>query len=116
MIPIIAAAGYRVISPDLVGFGKSDKPANQEDYTYQKHVDWMTALVKELNLRNITLFCQDWGGLIGLRIAAEHEQRLKRIVTVNTFFSQLAITLLRMRSYSGRNSLNKHPNSKLVRS
>ncbi len=85
MIPIITAAGYRVIAPDLVGFGKSDKPANQEDYTYQKHVDWMTALVQELDLRNITLFCQDWGGLIGLRIAAEHEDRFKRIVAANTF-------------------------------
>ena len=68
MIPIIADAGYRVVVPDLVGFGKSDKPANQEDYTYQKHVDWMTSLVQELDLKNITLFCQDWGGLIGLRI------------------------------------------------
>ena len=61
MIPIIAGAGYRVVVPDLVGFGKSDKPANQEDYTYQKHVDWIMSLVLELDLRNITLFCQDWG-------------------------------------------------------
>ena len=85
MIPIIADAGYRVVVPDLVGFGKSDKPAKQEDYTYQKHVDWMTALVQELDLKHITLFCQDWGGLIGLRIAAEHEDRFKRIVAANTF-------------------------------
>ena len=85
MIPIIAGAGYRVVVPDLVGFGKSDKPANQEDYTYQKHVDWIMSLVLELDLRNITLFCQDWGGLIGLRIATEHEGRFKRIVAANTF-------------------------------
>jgi len=85
MIPIIANAGYRVIVPDLVGFGKSDKPANQEDYTYQRHVDWMVDLVLKLDLRNITLFCQDWGGLIGLRIAAEHEDRFKRILAANTF-------------------------------
>ena len=85
MIPIIANAGHRVIVPDLVGFGKSDKPANQEDYTYQRHVDWMVDLVLKLDLRNITLFCQDWGGLIGLRIAAEHEDRFKRILAANTF-------------------------------
>ncbi|SVA97391.1 uncharacterized protein METZ01_LOCUS150245 [marine metagenome] len=85
MIPIIANAGHRVIVPDLVGFGKSDKLANQEDYTYQRHVDWMTDLILKLDLRNITLFCQDWGGLIGLRIAAEHEDRFKRILAANTF-------------------------------
>ena len=85
MIPIIANAGHRVIVPDLVGFGKSDKLENQEDYTYQRHVDWMTDLILKLDLRNITLFCQDWGGLIGLRIAAEHEDRFKRILAANTF-------------------------------
>ena len=85
MIPIISNAGCRVVVPDLVGFGKSDKPANQEDYTYQRHVDWMTDLIRKLDLRNITLFCQDWGGLIGLRIAAEHEDRFKRILAANTF-------------------------------
>ena len=85
MIPIIAGAGHRVVVPDLVGFGKSDKPVNQEDYTYQNHVDWMKALVQELDLKHITLFCQDWGGLIGLRIAAEHEDRFKRVVAANTF-------------------------------
>jgi len=85
MIPIIANAGHRVIVPDLVGFGKSDKLENQEDYTYQRHVDWMTDLILKLDLRNITLFCQDWGGLIGLRIAAEHEDRFKRMLAANTF-------------------------------
>ncbi len=85
MIPIIAEAGYRAIAPDLVGFGRSDKPARREDYTYQHHVDWMRGLMRALDLRRITLMCQDWGGLIGLRLAAEHEYRFSRIVASNTF-------------------------------
>lgn len=85
MIPIITSAGYRAIAPDLVGFGRSDKPAERTDYTYQKHVDWMRRLLEALNLTRITLVCQDWGGLIGLRLAAEHEERFSRIVAANTF-------------------------------
>lgn len=85
MIPILASAGNRVIAPDLVGFGRSDKPSAREDYTYQRHVDWMRAVVEALDLRRITLFGQDWGGLIGLRLAAEDEQRFARIVAANTF-------------------------------
>lgn len=85
MIPIITAAGYRVIAPDLVGFGRSDKPARREEYTYQRHVDWMRGLLTALDLRHITLVCQDWGGLIGLRLATEHEERFARIVAANTF-------------------------------
>jgi haloalkane dehalogenase len=85
MIPIITAAGYRTVAPDLIGFGRSDKPVSQEDYTYQLHVDAVTAFVEQLDLRRITLVCQDWGGLIGLRIAAEHEERFSRIVAANTF-------------------------------
>ncbi len=84
MIPIIAQAGYRAVAPDIIGFGRSDKPVNRDDYTYQRHVDWMTAFVEQLDLQNITLFCQDWGGLIGLRIAAEHPDRFARIVAANT--------------------------------
>jgi haloalkane dehalogenase len=84
MIPIITAAGYRAIAPDLVGFGRSDKPARREDYTYQRHVDWMRGLLEQLDLRQITLVGQDWGGLIGLRLAAEHEERFARIVAANT--------------------------------
>ena len=84
MIPIISAAGHRAIAPDIIGFGRSDKPVNRDDYTYQRHVDWMTAFVEQLDLQNITLFCQDWGGLIGLRIAAEHPERFARIVAANT--------------------------------
>ena len=85
MIPPLAAAGHRVIAPDLVGFGRSDKPASREDYTYQRHVDWMRGVLLGLDLRDVTLFCQDWGGLIGLRLAAEHEDRFARVVASNTF-------------------------------
>ncbi|MBS1787280.1 MAG: haloalkane dehalogenase [Acidobacteria bacterium] len=85
MIPILIAAGHRVIAPDLIGFGRSDKPAAREDYSYQLHVDTMTDFINALNLRNITLFGQDWGGLIGLRIAAENPDRFARIVAANTF-------------------------------
>ncbi|MEX1194423.1 MAG: haloalkane dehalogenase [Dehalococcoidia bacterium] len=85
MIPIITGAGFRAVAPDLIGFGRSDKPAKRTDYTYQRHVDWMTAFMEQTNLRNITLVCQDWGGLIGLRLAAEHPDRFARIVAANTF-------------------------------
>src|SRR2546428_5103521 len=72
MIPIIAAAGYRVVALDLVGFGRSDKPARREDYTYQRHVDWMAGWMRALDLRGVTLVGQDWGGPVGLRPVAEH--------------------------------------------
>lgn len=85
MIPILAEAGHRVIAPDLVGFGRSDKPTSREDYTYQHHVGWLVGLLSALDLRGITLVCQDWGGLLGLRIAAEHQERFARIVAANTF-------------------------------
>ena len=85
MIPILAAAGHRVICPDLVGFGRSDKPTRIEDHTYARHVEWMRALAFDaLDLRQVTLVCQDWGGLIGLRLAAEHPDRFARIVVANT--------------------------------
>ena len=85
LIGPLVAAGHRAIAPDLIGFGRSDKLAAREDYTYQKHVDWIAELLQRLELQNITLVCQDWGGLIGLRIAAEHEARFARIVAANTF-------------------------------
>jgi haloalkane dehalogenase len=85
MIPVLIAAGHRAVAPDLVGFGRSDKPVRREDYTYQRHVDWMRGLLEMLDLRRITLVCQDWGGLIGLRLAAEHGERFARIVAANTF-------------------------------
>jgi haloalkane dehalogenase len=85
MVPPLAAAGHRVIAPDLVGFGRSDKPAARDDYSYQRHVDWMTAVLVGLDLRAVTLVCQDWGGLIGLRLVAEHPERFARVVAANTF-------------------------------
>jgi len=84
MIPIVAAAGHRVVAPDLVGFGRSDKPAAREDYSYQRHVDWLRGTIEALDLREITLVCQDWGGLLGLRVVAEHPERFARVVAANT--------------------------------
>ncbi len=83
MIPILVKAGFRIIAPDLVGFGRSDKPTEQNDHTYLKHVEWMTKWLQLLDLRNITLFCQDWGSLIGLRLAIENQDRFNRIVLSN---------------------------------
>ncbi|MDH3352350.1 MAG: haloalkane dehalogenase [Gammaproteobacteria bacterium] len=83
MIPPLAAAGHRVIAPDLIGFGKSDKPDSQGDYSYAGHVSWMRQFIAALDLNNITLFCQDWGSLIGLRVAAEDETRFARIALGN---------------------------------
>lgn len=84
MIPLLVNAGFRVIAPDLIGFGRSDKPTKRSDYTYQRHVDWMHSVLKQLELNDITLFCQDWGGLIGLRLAAEQSGRFSRVVAANT--------------------------------
>lgn len=85
MIPMFAGAGLRAIAPDLIGFGRSDKPAERSDYSYERHVQWMTSLVIGLDLREITLVCQDWGGMIGLRIVAAHPERFARVVVANTF-------------------------------
>jgi haloalkane dehalogenase len=85
MIPILVAAGHRTVAPDLIGFGRSDKPLRREDYTYQRHVDWMRGVLERLDLRRITLVAQDWGGLIGLRLVAEHAERFARVVAANTF-------------------------------
>jgi haloalkane dehalogenase len=85
MIPILVAAGHRAICPDLVGFGRSDKPTGIGDHSYARHVEWMRAVAfDELDLRRVTLVGQDWGGLIGLRLAAEHPERFARIVVANT--------------------------------
>ncbi len=85
IVPLVAAAGLRAVAPDLPGFGRSDKPAAREDYTFQRHVDWMAAFVGALDLRRVTLLCQDWGGLIGLRLVAEQPERFARVVAANTF-------------------------------
>jgi haloalkane dehalogenase len=85
MIPVLVDAGLRAVAPDLVGFGRSDKPTHRTDYTYQRHVDWMTSWLAAVDLRNATLVGQDWGGLIGLRLVAEHPDRFARVVAANTF-------------------------------
>ncbi len=84
MIPIFLRAGYRTVAPDLIGFGRSDKPAHRSDYTYNRHVEWMTAWLKQVDLKRITLVCQDWGGLIGLRLLAAHSELFARAVVANT--------------------------------
>ncbi len=85
MIPVLAAAGLRAVAPDLVGFGRSDKPADPADHSYARHVEWVRALAFDvLDLRDVTLVGQDWGGLIGLRLAGEHPDRFARIVAANT--------------------------------
>jgi len=85
MIPPLVDAGYRVLAPDLIGFGKSDKPAKITDYTYQRHVDWVVAWMDSLGLKDVTLFGQDWGSFIGLRIAGEQPGRFARIMISDGF-------------------------------
>jgi haloalkane dehalogenase len=80
----LVASGHRVVAPDLIGFGRSDKPAARSDYTYERHVDWMAQWLTGVDLRDITLFCQDWGGLIGLRLVAAFPDRFARLVIANT--------------------------------
>jgi len=84
MIPVLVDGGCRAVAPDLVGFGRSDKPTNREDYTYQRHVDWMSAWLEANDLTDITLVCQDWGGLIGLRLLCQYPDRFARAVVANT--------------------------------
>lgn len=80
----LVARGHRVIAPDLIGFGRSDKPAAQADYTYERHVAWMSQWLTALDLTEVRLFCQDWGGLIGLRLVAAHPERFAGVVVANT--------------------------------
>ena len=84
MIDELVGAGLRVIAPDLVGFGRSDKPAAREDYSYQRQVDWLTAWLLQNDFNGLTFVGQDWGGLIGLRIVAENPERFERVVAANT--------------------------------
>ncbi|MFM8845088.1 MAG: haloalkane dehalogenase [Gammaproteobacteria bacterium] len=83
MIPPLVAAGHRVIAPDLVGFGRSDKPSHPADYSYRNHVLWMNDWLTAMDLRDITLFCQDWGSLIGLRMLTHAPERFARAVLGN---------------------------------
>ena len=84
MMAAFVAAGHRVIAPDLVGFGRSDKPMQTSDYTYERHVAWMNEWLRTNDFSNLTLVCQDWGGLVGLRLATENPERFTRIVVANT--------------------------------
>ncbi len=84
MIPALVQAGYRAVAPDLVGFGRSDKPASRQDYTYNRHVAWMKSWLDQVDLKRITLVCQDWGGLVGLRLVAAAPERFARVVVANT--------------------------------
>ena len=86
MVPPLVAAGFRVIAPDLIGFGRSDKPVQMSDYTFLRHLNWVKQLLFEhLNLNQINFFIQDWGGLLGLRIIAEHPERIATVTVGNTF-------------------------------
>jgi haloalkane dehalogenase len=84
IIPKLAAAGHRVIAPDLIGFGRSDKPADRADYTYERHVSWLSTWLQSMDLQDVTLFCQDWGGLLGLRVVAAFPERFAGVVVANT--------------------------------
>lgn len=84
IIPALVAKGHRVFAPDLIGFGRSDKPAARTDYTYERHVAWMSAWLTALDLNGVTLFCQDWGGLIGLRLVAAFPERFAGVIVSNT--------------------------------
>lgn len=108
MIPILVANKFHVIAPDLIGFGKSDKPVSKSDYSYQAHMQWMTTFVEQLDLKEINLFCQDWGGLLGLRMATEMPERFASIVASNTTLPTGQITMpesfLKWREFSQHSS------------
>jgi len=85
MMPVFAEAGFRAVAPDLVGFGRSDKPSELTDYSYAGHVAWMLDWFDQQDFRDVTLFCQDWGGLIGLRLVTARPERFARVVVANSF-------------------------------
>ena len=85
VMAVVSAAGLRCVVPDLVGFGRTDKPSHIADYSYQRHMDWLHGLVDELALRDVTLLCQDWGGLLGLRLVGERPDLFRGVVAANTF-------------------------------
>jgi haloalkane dehalogenase len=84
-IPALVEQGFRVIAPDLIGFGRSDKPTKRSDYTYIRHLNWLKETIEQLKLSNVTMVCQDWGGLLGLRILAENPDQYARVLATNTF-------------------------------
>ena len=115
MIPALVAAGHRVIAPDLIGFGRSDKPTQKSDYTYARHVAWMSeAMFKVLDLQHVTFFGQDWGGLIGLRLVAAEPGRSARSSTADqqqNFLttSSLPMTHLSLTRHTRREREFSHP-------
>jgi haloalkane dehalogenase len=90
MIGPITAAGFRAVAPDHIGFGASDKPKDRSAYTYQNHVDWLRQFIEKLDLKRITLVCQDWGGPIGLRVLSEMPDRFDAVVAANTLLPDFA--------------------------
>ncbi len=84
VIPVLTRRGHRVLAPDNIGFGRSDKPTDRTDYTFRRHVEWMTSLVERLDLSDVTLVVQDWGGPIGLSTLAAVPERFARVVATNT--------------------------------
>ena len=84
MIPILLEAGHRIIAPDLIGFGRSDKPTARDSYTYAGHVAWLAHFIEQIDLSGAVLFGQDWGGLLGLRLVAENPDRFDRLIIGNT--------------------------------
>jgi haloalkane dehalogenase len=105
MITPLASAGYRVICPDYAGFGRSDKPTDRGWYSYERHVGLMAALLEELNLSGATAVVQDWGGPIGLRWAVEHDDRVARLVILNTgiFTGRVSQGFLAWRAFAEKN-------------
>ncbi|WND01756.1 haloalkane dehalogenase [Temperatibacter marinus] len=116
MIPLLVQAGYRVIAPDLIGFGKSDKILERDYYTYARHIEWMTDFVDRLGLTSINLFCQDWGGLIGLRLVAATPHLFASVVTSNTFLptgaDEPSEAFLKWQSFS--QSVPEFPTGKII--
>jgi len=90
MIPLLVEAGFRVIAPDLIGFGKSDKPVDTATHSYSNHVRWLQSFVQQLGVKNASAFMQDWGGMIGLRVLAREPQWLERLVVANTALAEMS--------------------------
>jgi len=84
IIPLLVAQGHRVLAPDLIGFGRSDKKSLRTDYTFERHLGWLDSWFTGLELSDVTLFCQDWGGLLGLRLVAAHPEKFKAVCAANT--------------------------------
>ncbi|MCW5634910.1 MAG: alpha/beta fold hydrolase [Rubrivivax sp.] len=102
MLPVFTAAGVRVVAPDFFGFGRSDKPADDAWYTFDRHRDAMLGFIERLDLRNVMLVCQDWGGLIGLTLPMAAPQRFTRLLVMNTGLGTGTVTegFLKWRAYA----------------